>query len=585
MNRSIFGIETLSKAGTSSAGTVVGPGDRVTGRAFAGRSVVRAPSGMAACSQPLAAQSAVDVLRRGGHAVDAAIAANSVSAVTEPMSCGLGGDLFALVWIEKEKRLYGLNGSGRAPAFLDADTLADRGLKAVPATGPLSVTVPGVVDGWWELHRRFGTLPWSELFDQAADYAEQGFPVSDLAAHHWQEWGPRVSSEPGFAAYWLPDGRPPRAGERRRDPALARTYRRLAADGRDAFYEGEPAERMVRALAEAGAPWTRADFSYHTSSWVEPLSVSYRGHDIWQLPPNGQGLAVLQMLNILEGFDLRRLGLGSADLLHLQIEAKKLAFEDRARFYADPDFFDAPVEGLLSAEYAATRRSLIDPRRAAEALGAGTPAAGTPERRPPAADPSLLDQGDTVCIVTADGEGNMVSLMQSLFLPFGSGVTVPELGFVLQNRGALFAADPAHPNVAAPGKRPFHTIIPSFVSRDGEAEAAFGVMGGAAQPQGELQVLVHLLDFGLGLQEAGDAPRWLHQGSSQPTGRPADGGGTVYLESGFHPETRRGLVERGHRVAHTVGLFGGYQAVARDRSNQVYVGASEHRQDGQATGF
>jgi len=556
------------------------PFDRPTGRPFASRSEVIAPGAMAATSQPLATQAAVETLRHGGSAVDAAIAANAVLAVVEPTGCGPGGDLFAIVWDAASGRLHGLNASGRSPAGLTLAHLRSLRLERIPSRGPLPISVPGAVDGWFRLHGRFGRLPMAELFAPAIHYAEAGFPVTEVIAHTWEKESAALAGQPGFAATFLPGGRSPRKGEIFKNPGLAATLRALAggagAGGRDAFYEGELAHAIADAVAAAGGFLSAADLAAHRSSWVEPVSVSYRGHEVWELPPNGQGLAALQMLAILAEYDLRAAGFGSADHLHLLIEAKKLAYEDRARFYADPDFARTPVAALLSPTYAAVRRKRIDLRRAAFAHAADDPADHEPE---------ILDAGDTVCLATGDAAGNMVSLLQSNFRGMGSGIVPAGLGFSLQDRGELFALEPGHPNVYAPGKRPFHTIIPAFVTRDCRPRLAFGVMGGGFQPQGHVQILLNWLDFAMNLQEAGDAPRALHEGSSEPTGERMDDGGRVSLESGFPYETIRELIERGHQVGWNVGDYGGYQAVAWDEEKRVYYGASEARKDGQAAGF
>jgi len=529
---------------------------------------------MAATSQPLATQAAVEILRLGGSAVDAAIAANAVLAVVEPTGCGPGGDLFAMVWEAGpggHGRLHGLNGSGRSPAGLTLAHLRGLRLARIPPRGPLPISVPGAVDGWFALHARFGRLPVADLLAPAIHYAEQGFPVTEVIAHTWAEEAEVLGGQPGFAATYLPGGRAPAKGEPFKNAGLAATLRALVQGGRDAFYAGEVARAIEEAVAAAGGFLTAADLAAHRSTWVEPVSVSYRGHEVWELPPNGQGIAALQMLAILEGYDLRRLGFGSADHLHLLIEAKKLAYEDRARFYADPDFARAPVPALLATRYAAERRRRIDPRRAALAQ--------------PPGDPGALDAGDTVCLATGDAQGNIVSLLQSNFRGMGSGIVPAGLGFSLQNRGELFAMEPGHANVYAPGKRPFHTIIPAFVTRAGRPVLAFGVMGGGFQPQGHVQILVNRLDFGMGYQEAGDAPRVLHEGSSEPTGGTMEDGGRVSLESCFAYETIRELGERGHRVGWNAGEYGGYQAVAWDDERRIYYGASESRKDGHAAGF
>ena len=544
--------------------------DRVTGRAFATRSEVLATNAMAATSQPLATQIALEILRAGGSAVDAAIAANAALALMEPTGCGLGGDLFAIVWDPEERRPVGLNASGRAPQTLTREAFVERGLDRIPPYGPLPVTVPGAVDGWFELHERYGKLPMEKVLAPAIRYAREGFPVSELIAHYWGRGAARLQEWPGFADVFMPDGRAPRAGEVFRNPALASTLELLAKDGRDAFYRGPVAEAIDAYFAEHGGYLTKADLAAHRSEWVEPVSADYRGVELWELPPNTQGIAALQILEIVEAFDVASMGFGSPDWIHLFVEAKKLAFADRARWYADPDFADQPIAALISEEYAATRRVRIDPDRAADSVDPGNPA---------------LEEGDTIYLTTADSDRMMVSLIQSNYRGMGSGMTPPGLGFILQDRGELFSLEEGHPNALEPGKRPFHTIIPAFVTRGGEPWISFGVMGGATQPQAHVQVLVNLVDFGMGLQEAGDAPRILHQGSSQPTGETMTDGGRVSLEAGIDWETIRTLVGRGHDVGWNVGSYGGYQAILWDADEGVYHGASESRKDGQAAGF
>lgn len=545
-------------------------GDRVSGRNFATRSEVLATGGMAATSQPLATQAALEMLRAGGNAVDAAIAANAVLAVTEPTGCGLGGDLFALVWDAKGKKLHGLDGSGRSPRGLTLEHFRELGLTRIPSHGPLPVTVPGCVDGWFTLHARLGKLPMAQVLAPAIRYAEQGFPVTQVIAFYWQRSVPVLERWPGFREQMTIEGRAPREGEIFANPNLARTLRRLAEGGRDAFYTGEVAAAIAACVQGAGGFLSVEDLAAHRSEWIEPVSASYRGVELWELPPAGQGIAALQILNVLEGYDVAAWGLGSADYVHHFVEAKKLAFEDRARWYADPAFAAAPVAGLVSKEYAAERRALIDPERAARRVAAGNPA---------------LERGDTVYLATADAAGNMVSLIQSNYRGMGSGMTPDGLGFVLQDRGELFDLAEGRANTYAPGKRPFHTIIPAFLTRGGEPWIAFGVMGGATQPQAHAQIVIHLVDFGLNLQEAGDAPRILHEGSSEPTGERMTDGGKVLLESGFEYEAIRELVLRGHDVGWAVGPFGGYQAIARDPVTGVLRGASESRKDGHAAGF
>jgi gamma-glutamyltranspeptidase/glutathione hydrolase len=544
--------------------------DRQGDDPFASRSEVIAPHGMAATSQPLATQIALDILKAGGSAVDAAIAANAALGLMEPTGCGIGGDLFAIVWDGTGKRLHGLNASGRSPRALSLEYFREQGLERIPERGPLPVSVPGAVDGWFELHARFGRLPMGELLAPAIAYARNGFPVTEVIAWHWARNAKILQGYPGFAEVFMPDGKAPAKGEVFRNPRLAETYRKIAEGGRDAFYRGEIAATIERYISENGGFLSAADLADHKSEWVEPLSSSYRGYEVWELPPNGQGIAALQMLNILEDYDIAAMGFGSADYLHVLVETKKLVYADRARYYTDPQFEDVPVDWLLSADYAAQRRGLIDMRRAAEAVEAGA---------------GPIEHGDTIYLAVADREGNMVSLIQSNFSGMGSGMTPPGLGFILQNRGELFSLDPVHANVYAPGKRPFHTIIPAFVTRAGEPWLAFGVMGGAMQPQGHVQVLVNMIDFGMNLQQAGDAPRIRHVGSAQPTGEHAAGGGEIWMESGFDAAVIAELQRRGHRTDIRGQAYGGYQAIARDRDNGVWVGASESRKDGHAAGY
>lgn len=542
--------------------------ERITGELFATRSEVIAQNGMAATSQPLATQVALDILKAGGSAVDAAIAANAMLGLVEPTGNGIGGDLFALVWDPETARVHGLDASGRAPAGLTLEMLRARGLDAMPAYGVLPVTVPGCVDGWAMLHKRFGRLSWAELFRPAIGYARDGFPVSELIAHYLALSADIHGTRPGFAETWMPSGAVPGTGDVFRNPRLAKTLERIASGGRDAFYSGEIAEAIDAHMRAHGGFLRATDLAAHRSNWVEPLSTTYRGYRVWELGPNTQGIAALQMLNILEAYDLSAMGLKSPEYLHLLVEAKKLAFADRAEYFADPAFADIPVERLIDKAYAAERRALIDPERAAQRVDAGA-----------------LEAGDTIYLATADADGMMVSLIQSNYRGMGSGVVPGDLGFMLQNRGELFSLDPAHRNVYAPGKRPFHTIIPGFVSRDGTPDMAFGVMGGAMQPQGHVQVLINRIDFGMNIQEAGDAPRVRHFGSAQPTGGEMTQGGTVALESGFGSAVAKALMEKGHRVLFDRGGFGGYQAIRFDADQGVYYGASESRKDGQAAGY
>ncbi len=554
-------------------------GDRPTGRPFATRSPVAATRGMAATSHPLATQVALDILKRGGSAVDAAIAANAALALMEPTSCGLGGDLFAIVWSAADGRLHGLNASGRAPAALTIERLAQAGISGrLPDYGPHTVTVPGCVDGWAELHARFGRLPPAELLAPAIAYAREGFPVTEVIAHYWQRAEDRYPDRPRFAAVFLPGGRAPRAGELFRNPDLAAALEAVAAGGRDAFYRGDLARRIAACVQEAGGWLSEEDLAAHASEWVEPIGVSYRGHQVWELPPNGQGAAVLQMLNLLEPFDLGKLGHNSADHLHLLAEVKKIVYADRAVFYADPAFADLPLKRLLSKEYARQRLVLLDVGRAALAVPPGDLPA------PPRA-PGPPQDGDTIYLTVVDGERNAVSLIQSNYAGFGSGLVPERAGFGLQNRGNLFSLDPAHANALAPGKRPFHTIIPAMVTRDGRPVFSFGVMGGDMQPQGHVQVLCNLLDFGLNVQEAGDAPRLRHTGSSEPTGEQMADGGLLHAESGIAREVVAELQRRGHRFGPASVHFGGYQGIWIDWERGVLLGGSESRNDGCAAGY
>jgi gamma-glutamyltranspeptidase/glutathione hydrolase len=545
--------------------------DRVTGAPFASRSEVIARHAMAATSQPLVTQIALDVLKAGGTAVDAAIAADAALGLMEPTGSGMGGDLFAIVWDAKTQKLYGLNASGRSPKGLTLEEFKKRGLTQIPSYGPLPVTVPGCVDGWFELHRRFGKLGMNQVLAPAIRYAREGFPVSELIAYYWQKSVPVLEKYPGFKETFLPDGHAPVKGEVFRNPALAKTLETIAQKGRDAFYKGDIAHAIDAYMVKNGGFLRYEDLAAHTSEWVEPVSTNYRGYDVWELPPNTQGIAALEMLNLLEGYDLGKMGFGSVDHLHLFVEAKKLAFADRARYYADPAFAEVPVKALISKNYATERRKLIRMDRAAKVVEPGAPEA--------------LKAGDTVYLTVADKDHNMVSLIQSNYRGMGSGMCPDGLGFGLQDRGELFSLEAGHPNVFAPGKRPFHTIIPAFVTKSGKPYLSFGVMGGETQPQGHVQILMNLIDFGMGLQEAGDAPRILHVGSPEPTGGTMTDGGEVIVETGFAPEVIRALEERGHHVGSQVGPYGGFQGILYDAIHDVYVGASESRKDGQAAGY
>jgi gamma-glutamyltranspeptidase/glutathione hydrolase len=599
IHRLIFALVTVGSPLSSDAQI-----DRITGKNFATRSEVLATHGMVCTSVPAATEVGIEILKRGGSAVDAAIAANAALGLMEPVSNGIGGDLFAIVYSAKENKLYGINGSGRSPLGLTYDAmkaeLAKLHSETIPPRGMLPISVPGCVDAWAELNKKFGKLKLSDDLAPAIRYAEEGFPVTDLIAYYWS-FGPRLyKGLPGaFAETYTLDGkgRTPAKGDVFKNPDLARTLQLIGEKGRDAVYKGEIADKIDAFMRANGGFLRKTDFEKHTSTWVDPVSVNYRSYDIFELPPNGQGIATLQMLNILEGFDLRAMGRNSPETLHTMIEAKKIAWADRAKFYADPDFAKIHLAGLLSKQYAAGRRKLIDPNHAAKTVEAGNPqiGAGAPPRRSTqisargrAGSSSLIDDGDTIYMCTADDEGNMVSLIQSNYRGMGSGIVVAGLGFMFQDRGELFSMDPQHANVYAPGKRPFHTIIPGFVMEDGKPWEAFGVMGGGMQPQGHVQVLTNQIDFGLNVQEAGDASRWQHEGDNEPTGEKMNAsGGYVEVESGIPYDTVRELRKKGHDVRFDVGGYGGYQAIKVEMHDgrRVYVGASESRKDGMAAGY
>ena len=542
--------------------------DRVTGLPFATRSEVIAQNGMVCTSQPLATQIGLDILKRGGTAVDAAIAANAALGLMEPTGCGIGGDLFAIVWSAEDQRLYGLNASGRSPQTLTLDFFKQNKLNKIPALGPLPVSVPGAVDGWYMLHEKFGKLSMADNLAPAIRYAEAGFPVSELIAYYLGRSVPYLGEKfPNVLDVYGIDGRAPRKGEIFRNPALASTYRKLAEGGRDAFYEGEIARTIADFIQQQGGFLGEKDLAEHRSEWVDPVSVDYRGYEVWELPPNGQGIAALQMLTILENYDLAQYGYGSPEHVHYLVEAKKLAFEDRAKYYADMDFAEVPVADLLSESYGKERAALIEADRA------GAYRAGE------------ISAGETIYLTTADQYGNMVSLIQSNYRGMGSGMVPPGLGFMLQDRGELFSLVEGQANTYAPGKRPFHTIIPAFVTKDGKPFMSFGVMGGDFQPQGHVQILLNMIDFGMNLQEAGDAPRIDHTGGSTPTGKTVQERGEVRLETGFDYATIRRLMRMGHTVGFARGIYGGYQAIKYDAEQGVYYGASESRKDGQAAGY
>jgi gamma-glutamyltranspeptidase/glutathione hydrolase len=542
--------------------------DRVTGHDFATRSEVIARNGMAATSQPLATQAALDILKKGGNAIDAAIAANAVLGVVEPTGSGIGGDLFAIIWSAEKSKLYGLNASGRSPRSLKFEYFKENGFDFIPSFGPLPVSVPGCVDGWYEMHDMFGHLSMKEILQPAIGYAREGFPVTEVIAYYLDKGTQILKEYPNIAATYMPGGKAPAKGEIFRNPSLANTLEKIVKGGRNEFYRGTIARDIAAFMKKQGGFLSFDDLSRHHSEWIEPVSTNYRGYDVWELPPNGQGIAALQILNILEGYDIAKMGFGSVDYIHVFTEAKKLAFEDRAKYYTDPVFSKIPVSQLISKKYATERRKLIDTEKAANVYDAGK-----------------LETPNTIYLTVADKYGNMVSLIQSNYRGMGSGMCPTGLGFVLQDRGEMFSLEQGHANVYAPGKRPFHTIIPSFITRNKKPWISFGVVGGDMQPQGHVQIVINLIDFKMNLQEAGDAPRIHHIGSSEPTGQQMTNGGILLLENGFRVEVIHKLMSMGHIIQWDLGGYGGYQAIMRDDKNKVWFGASESRKDGQASGY
>lgn len=550
--------------------------DRPVGDPGQSRSVVISTNGMVATSHPLAAQVGLDVLKAGGNAADAAIATSAMMGLVEPMSCGIGGDLFVIYWDAGTEKLHGLNASGRSPYALNREVFKEKGLTEIPVHGLLPWSVPGCVDGWDELRKKFGTMDFDRLLEPSIDYAESGFPVTQIIAGYWKSGEERFHHWPTAERAWsartyLKNGRAPREGEVFRNPYLANSYRAIVTGGRDAFYEGDIAKQIVEFSNEHGGYFSMKDFADHTSEWIDPVSTNYRGYDVWELPPNGQGIAALEMLNVIEGFDVRKMGHNSVDLIHLFVEAKKLAFADRAKFYADPDFNQLPVAELISKEYAARQRARIDMQQAATNVDAGDP---------------ILSKGDTIYLTVVDKDRNCCSFIQSNYHGFGSQVVPGEVGFVMQNRGQLFSLDPDHLNTLEPHKRPFHTIIPAFVTKDGRPYFCFGVMGGDMQPQGHVQVLMNMIDFGMSVQAAGDAARVNHVGSQTPTGAAMwESGGEVGVESGVTSAVRSELQRRGHILREAPGSFGGYQGILIDWQNGTLHGATEARKDGAAVGY
>lgn len=564
----------------------LGAGGRPAGEAWS-RSPVYGTRGMAATAQPLASQVALDVLKQGGTAVDAAIAANAALGLMEPTGCGIGGDLFAIIWDPKSKQLYGYNGSGRSPQGQTLEQLQARiermkaagelaqDYQGIPRSGPLPVSVPGTVDAWFAMHERFGRLPMNQVLAPTIDYSRGGFPVSPVIAgslgRNWAAFQRAYADSPhldNIRDTWFKGGEVPQAGAIFTNPDLGNTLETIALEGRDAFYKGSLARKMDAYFEPMDGGLAYGDFADHAGEWVEPSSVRYRGYDLFELPPNGQGFAALQMLSILKNVDLTQWERGSPEVFHYMVEAKRLAFEDIARYYADPDFADVPMAALLSDDYGKQRFELIDPDKASVDFGPG--------------EPKLEGEGDTTYLTVVDENGMMVSLIQSNYRGMGSGMVPDGLGFMLQNRGELFALEEGHPNVYAPGKRPFHTIIPAFLMKDGEPVMSFGLMGGGMQPQGHVQILVNMLDYGMNIQEAGDAARFLHDGGRQPTGVHGDPLGTLYVEPGVPDQTVELLREMGHRVkVDGRGIrFGGYQAIMVDPELGSFAGATEMRKDG-----
>ncbi len=546
--------------------------DRITGLEFVSRSEVIATNGMAATSHPLATQTAISILKAGGNAIDAAIAANAVLGLVEPTGCGIGGDLFAIVWSADDKKLYGLNSSGPAPKNISIDKLKAKGITIIPPYGPLPVTVPGAVAGWKALHSKFGRLNFELLFNDAINYAENGFPVTELIAYYLNRSSEVFKDYPNFKEIWMPNGKTPLKGEIFKNKLLANDYRLIAKSYGADFYKGNIAKNIVESINSQGGYFTLSDLSEFKPEWIDPVSTNYRGYDIWELPPNGQGIAALQILNILENYDIKKLGFYSAEYIHLFTEAKKLAFEDRAKYYADMNFAKVPVDYLISKKYSEKRNKLISFDRVLTSV-----------------DSNILEEGDTIYLTVADKSGNMVSLIQSNYRGMGSGVIPNNSGFMLQDRGEMFNLDPTHNNSLIGGKRPFHTIIPAFITRNGNPFVSFGVMGGAMQPLGHAQIVINLIDFDMNLQEAGDAPRFRHVGSSQPTGEKMTDGGYIIFENGFDLNEIAKIKKIGHKVVnknednYMKGAFGGYQAIMK--KDGVLYGASESRKDGHASGY
>ena len=539
-------------------------GDRPAGRICGTRSPVLARNGVIATSQPLASAAGLQVLQEGGNAIDAAVTAAAVLAVVEPPMTGVGGDLFALVYDGKSRTLKALNSSGRAGANARPEALRGRGMSGMPTHGPTTITVPGSVAGWSELLRSHGTVPFARALAPAIAYARDGYPIAEIVAAQWQAAAERIALDPGAAAAYLPDGRPPRPGDVVRNPDLANTLEEVAAAGADAIYRGPIGRTIAEHVSRLGGFLTTADFTSHTSDWVTPISTTYRGYTLFEMPPNTQGFVALEMLNILEGFDIGGMGHNSADYLHVYTEATRIAFADRAAYLADPRHVPPELLAtLISKPYAEERRRQIDTRRTA-----------------PAYDPyvgrvtvNTRARGDTVYLAAADRFGNAISLINSLFDSFGSGIVAPGTGVALHSRGSGFSLEPGHPNELAPGKRPFHTLIPGFLMKDGRPFMAFGVMGGDNQAQAHAQVVANVIDFGMNVQEAGEVARVRHFEEG------------LAVESGIAESVRAELRQRGHALHDGRGMMGGYQAVQMDTDAGVLRGGSDPRKDGLAIGW
>jgi len=555
------------------------PGDRPAPNTHATRSAVMGRNGMIATSQPLASAAGLKVLQDGGNAIDAAVTAAAVLAVVEPSMTGIGGDLFAIVYDAKTKTLHALNASGRSPYAATPAEYARRGETRMPGAGVLSVTVPGVVEGWSELLGKYGTITMAKAVAPAVDYAKNGYAVSEIISGQWKASEKKLAGDPVTAATFLPNGHPLQPGEIFANPHLAATLELVGKGGRDAFYKGPIARAIVADMKKRDGLLDERDFNDHKADWVDPISTSYRGYDVYEMPPNTQGLTVLEMLNILEGFNVRAMGHNSPEYLHALIEAKRIAFADRAAYLGDPGSVPpAVLKTLISKEYAALRRKDINPDHAAESYKAGAMPGITSSAPILEALQNFtgLDRGDTIYMTAADGKGNFVSLIQSLFSDFGSGIVAGDTGILLHNRGSGFNLTAGSPDQIAPHKRPLHTLIPAFVMKDGKPWLSFGVMGGDHQAQGHTQVLVNAIDFGMNVQEAGEAARVTH------------GNNGLLVESNVPESVRAALIQRGHKVtsnANPGGAFGGFQGIMLDPRTGVLMGGSDVRKDGLAIGY